>query len=103
MVYYHIIFETRKVREKLAREANYDIKILLDNAEKTVERIEKEYGIKWKRVIRKNGKFVTMEWDNKQQAFWTLNIRMHIRVEMSQGKPGGIREKTFELPVRVGV
>jgi hypothetical protein len=61
VVYYHIIFETRKVREKLAREANYDIKILLDNAEKTVERIEKEYGIKWKRVIRKNGKFVTME------------------------------------------
>jgi len=60
-VYDPIICETHKVREKLVKEANYDIKILLDNAEKAVERIEKEYGIKWKRVIRKNGKFVTME------------------------------------------
>ena len=46
------INEVRRVREELAREANYDISTLLDNAEKDVERIEKEYGIKWKKVTR---------------------------------------------------
>lgn len=56
-----IINEVRRVREELAREANYDISTLLDNAEKNVERIEKEYGIKWKKAIRKNEKFVIIE------------------------------------------
>lgn len=68
-MYDPIVRKVRKIREEFARDANYDIKILLDNAEKAVERIEKEYGIEWKRVIRKNGKFVIIERDKKQQAF----------------------------------
>jgi hypothetical protein len=47
-----IVEEVRKVREELARKAGYDVHTLIDNAEKTVERIEKEYGFKWKRVTR---------------------------------------------------
>ncbi|MBZ5529610.1 MAG: hypothetical protein LAN71_17145 [Acidobacteriia bacterium] len=60
-MYDPIVGEVHKVREKLAKEANYDISTMIDNAEKAVERIEKEYGIKWKKVIRKNGKFVIVE------------------------------------------
>ena len=56
-----IVNEVRRVREELAREANYDISTLLDNAEKDVERIEKKYGIKWKRVIVEHGRFVTVD------------------------------------------
>ena len=55
-----IVDEVRRVREELAREANYDISTLFDNAEEDVERIEKEYGIKWKRVIMEHGRFVTV-------------------------------------------
>lgn len=50
-----IVEEVRRVREDLAKEANYDIHIMLENAEKAVERIEKEYGIKWKRVTKITG------------------------------------------------
>jgi hypothetical protein len=60
-VYDPIICEVRKAREKLAREANYDIHTMLENARKTVDRIEKEQGFKWKRATRKNGKFVIIE------------------------------------------
>lgn len=56
-----IVNEVRRVREELAREANYDTSTLFDNAEEDVERIEKEYGIKWKRVIMERGRFVTVE------------------------------------------
>jgi hypothetical protein len=47
-----IVEDVRRVREDLAEEAGYDSGILLDNTEKAVEKIEKEYGIKWKRVTR---------------------------------------------------
>lgn len=53
-MYDPIVDEVRKVREKLAKEAGYDLDTLIDNAKKAVNRIEKEYGIKWKKVIRKN-------------------------------------------------
>ena len=56
-----IINEVRRVREELAREVNYDISTLFDNAEEDVERIEKEYGIKWKRVKMEHGRFVTVK------------------------------------------
>jgi sulfatase maturation enzyme AslB (radical SAM superfamily) len=51
-----IVEEVRKVREKLWKEANYDVHTYFENAEKAVERIEKEYGIKWKKVTRVNNK-----------------------------------------------
>lgn len=47
-----IVEEVRKIGEELAKEANYDIHTLFENAEKAVERIEKEHGIKWKKVTR---------------------------------------------------
>ena len=47
-----IVEEVRRVREKLWKEANYDVHTYFENAEKAVERIEKEYGIKWKKVTR---------------------------------------------------
>lgn len=56
-----IVCEVRKVREELAIRANYDISTLFDIVKEDVKKIEKEYGIKWKRVIRKNEKFVTVE------------------------------------------
>jgi 16S rRNA C967 or C1407 C5-methylase (RsmB/RsmF family) len=51
-----IVEEVRRVREKLWKEANYDVHIMIENEEKAVERIEKEYGIKFKKVIRVKSK-----------------------------------------------
>lgn len=54
-----IVEDVRKVREDLAKEAGYDLDILLDHAEKAVDRIEKEYGIKWRRGTRVKEKLDT--------------------------------------------
>ncbi len=56
-----IISEVRKAGEEIARRANYDIPTFSKIVKEDVKRIEKEYGIKWKRAIRKNGKFVIVE------------------------------------------
>lgn len=53
-----IINEVRRIREELAREADYDLPTLFNIVKEDVEKIEREYRIKWKRAIRKNDTFV---------------------------------------------
>lgn len=60
-MYDPIVCEVRKVREELARQANYDIPTLSKIVKEDVKKIEKKYGIKWKRAIRINGKFVIID------------------------------------------
>lgn len=60
-MYDPIVNEVRKAREEIAKRANYDISTLFDIVKEDVKKIEKEYGIKWKRVIREHGRFVTVE------------------------------------------
>lgn len=60
-MYDPIINEVRKTREEIAKRANYDISILFDIVKEDVKKIEEEYGIKWKRVIREHGRFVNVE------------------------------------------
>lgn len=51
----------RKAGEEIAKRANYGIHKFSEIVKEDVKKIEKEYGIKWKRVIRKDGKFVTVD------------------------------------------
>ena len=60
-MYDPIICEVRKAGEEIAKRANYDVHTFSKIVKEDVKKIEKEYGIKWKRVIRKNGKFVIVD------------------------------------------
>lgn len=60
-MYDPIICEVRKVSEEIARQANYDVPTFSNIVKENVKKIEKKYGIKWKRAIRVNGKFVIID------------------------------------------
>ena len=56
-----IVCEARKPGEDLAKKVNYDVGKFIEAVKENVKKIEKEYGIKWKTAIGKNGKFVIVE------------------------------------------
>ncbi len=60
-MYDPIVNEVRRAREDIARRANYDISTLFDVVKEDVKKIEKEYGIKWKRVTREHGRSTAVD------------------------------------------
>jgi len=58
-MYDPIICEVRKVREELAREANYDVPTVIELVNEEAKKIKGNQ--KWKYAKRENGKFVIVE------------------------------------------
>lgn len=56
-----IIEEIRRPSEELAKKVGYDVTKFNEAVQENVKKIEKEFGIKLKRAIRKNGKLTVIE------------------------------------------